>query len=287
MRGRIGLTNIDMMWSTGDFSVEFPGKAHQLPKNHYYAIASGLDYDPSTLHSMLRESFQAALVPGYFVCIDEIRIPATHYACPYKKYNNKKPDVWAIESKSLHDSSRYLFDFINPVQEKVPTPGESFFTMLQSLKQTKRNHHVTADSNFISALDIPKVTKLGFECTVSCKSDRPSILWKEGLGKGIPVSYSRVASSPAFTAVCTHNKGKVNLATTLYLVKDQKNLYKPENRRLILDKYDETKGYADQFGQLVKTYWPDGGFKKWHVALAGWVVLLRSYKRLDIVFHAF
>lgn len=271
MRGYIGITNIEHMWSEGEIQILYPGKEEQLSKNYWFAISNGLDFDTDFVHTALITLFQLYLVPGYHVTVDEIRIPCHHEGCPFKNHNRDKPDIWAIESKSLHADNGYLLDFINPCQEKVPTPHDSVMLFTNYLKSTERAHHIVADSNFLSALDLLELWDKGFEATISCKRNRPSFIWQDGLAKDLPKGYSRVASSERICCVCTHNQGKPKIATTLCYAIEDKDRADVKDRRDVLKIYDEHKGKADQFGHLFKSGYPMGHHQNWQTSLLiGW-----------------
>jgi hypothetical protein len=272
MRGFIGIRNMKMMWGTfEEIEIKYPGKENALTKNHWFSISNNLNFDPKWVHSKLVEAFKLHLIPGYHVTIDEIRIPCTNESCPYKNHNRDKPDIWAIESKSLHAQNGYLVDFINPCQDQVPTPRDSVFQFATWLKTTSRHHHLVMDSNFVSSLDLLKLSDLGFEATVSCRSDRPSFIWKNGLAHKLPKSYSRVASSKRLVCVCTNNRGVPKIASTLCIAKESQGSFDVKERRELLSIYDKYKGKADQFGQLYKSQYPSSRHQNWLCTLLfGW-----------------
>lgn len=295
MRGYIGLANIESLWSTGEITIDYPGKMSSLTKNHWFAISHALNFEPSFLHKKLTDLFKLHLVPGYNVTVDEIRIPSRHADCPFKNHNRDKPDTWAIESKSLHADNGYLLDFINPVQEKIPTPKEAVFQFADYLKTSPRHHHMVMDSNFLSALDLNRLSTYGFEATVSCKENRPSFIWKDGLSHKLPVSYSRVASSERLCCVATRNKGTPKIATTLCYARESDGPFVVKERRDVLKIYDEFKGKADFFGHLWKTHYPKGHHKSWLTTLLiGWfyfsitnAYLLYTLRRDDLSYKEF
>jgi hypothetical protein len=271
MRGYIGTRNILNMWSCGEITINYPGKASQIPKNLWYAISNGIDCDVTALHAKLVERFKLYLVPGYHVTVDEIRIPLSHESCPFKNHNRDKPDIWALESKSLHSCNAYLLDFINPCQEQLPTPKEAFFQFAGYLKTTERHHHMVADSNFLSALDLLTLYDLGFEGTISCKGNRPSFIWKDGLAHKLPAGYTRVASSERLCCICTRSHGKPKIATTLCVAKEGDASLDVKKRREVLRIYDTYKRGADRFGQLYKGQYPIGYHENWLATMIiGW-----------------
>jgi len=269
----IGLRSVDDFYSEKLFTVEFPSKVSLLPKDIFYEVSANLDIDLKSVYDLLIGSFQAHMCPGYWTEIDEIRIPSRHYDCTIKKYNLKKPDVWAIESKSLHDSTSYLLHFIYPLSDPVPTPKQSVAIFVEYLQKSGRNHHVTCDSNFLAADDIPLLSTKSLKFTVSCQKNRPSEIWSKGLQVGLAQSYTRVVSGENMVCACTLNNGFVNLASTYFTVEDNQVLYSSEYRRDLLSLYDETKGYADNFGHLVMSYFPDIKFRNFRMQLlVGWLV---------------
>ena len=130
---------------------------------------------------------------------------------------------------------------------------------------------MTCDSNFLSAEDISPLTTKSLKFTVSCKSNRPSELWSQALQVGLPQGYTRVVVGAGMVCACTKNNGLVNLASTYFTVEDNKTLYSSEMRRDVLSLYDETKGYADNFGHLVKAYYPDVKFRNYEFNPSCWL----------------
>lgn len=271
MKSVIGLISIEDFWCTQMFVINFKGKENIIPREAYYDVTTTMKLDLTLLHQQLVQTFKEHLLPGFNVCIDEIRIPARHFDCDLKKYNLKKPDVWAIESKSLHDSSSYLLDFVNPLDSPQKTPKEVVETFAGWLLTTGRKHHIVVDSNFLSALDVELFENKGLWMTAGCKSDRPSFLWKDTLAKNLPAGYTRMAKKGNVVAACTKNQGILKLASNYFSVDDNKQKYHPEDRRMIMKIYDANKSFADNFGHLVKAYWPDLKFRNWEMTLlVGW-----------------
>lgn len=127
MRGYVGLRDVKLLWTEAPISIDYPNKENRLWKNHWFAISANIAFDSEYVHDALVERFKLHLVPGYNVTIDEIRIPCAHELCPYKNHNRAKPDVWAIESKSLHAENGYLLDSFTPVKTiHLPRPRRSF-----------------------------------------------------------------------------------------------------------------------------------------------------------------
>jgi hypothetical protein len=203
--------------------------------------------------------------------VDELRIPVQHESCPFKNHNVKKPDPWAIESKSLHANNGFLLDFTFPLVEKPLTPKEAVFDFAKYLNATGRKHHMVMDSNFLGALDLLELKRNGVLATASCKRDRPSWIWKNGLEKELPFTYTRVVSSAHMVCVATNNQGIPKLASTLFHAVDDEENYTHEERRTLLALYDSLKDRADKFGQLYKAQFPLGHHQSWNcMLLVGW-----------------
>ena len=63
------------------------------------------------------------------------------------------------------------------------------------------------------------------------------------------------------------------MASTYFTIVDDETLYSSEQRRDMLSLYDETKGFADNFGHLVMAYYPDQKFRDYRLSLlVGWLV---------------
>jgi hypothetical protein len=242
-----------------------------LPKNNWFAISNGLRFKPEQVHSELIRQYKYHVIPGYNVCIDEIRIPCTHESCPFKQHNMNKPDPWAIESKSLHADNGYLLDFICPTLSNRPTPKEAFFQFADWLRTTERQHHLVADSNFLDAESLLKLWDYNLEGTISCKKNRPSYFWNDSLAKNLPPGYTRIASSKRLCLAATNNNGTAKIATTRCYAVPKNSHSNVGERRSILSEYHKYKGAADYFGHLYKTTWPQGCHENWLVTmLVGW-----------------
>jgi hypothetical protein len=295
MRGYLGIRNIAHLWTTEEITISYPGKETALTRDQFYAISKCLNFEPSVVHEILVARFKLHIVPGYHVTVDELRIPCHHEKCPEKNHNRDKPDIWAIESKSLHADNSYLVDFVNPIQKNIPTPTESVFQFAEYLKTTTRRHHLIMDSNFLNALDLLKLKDMNFEATASCKSTRPSFIWKDGLVPNLPVSYTRVASSKRLCCLATKNKGIPKIATTLCIAKESKTSLEVKERRKPLNMYDKYKGQADRFGHLYKSQYNTGKHKSWITTLLlGWfyfaltnAYILYSMRFDDLSHHEF
>lgn len=280
IRGISGIRSVEYLFAKEGFCLNFPFKERCLSRNCWYAVSSSLAFDPFLVHTLLVDRFKVHLVPGTHLCVDELRIPIQHESCPFKNHNVKKPDPWAIESKSLHANNGYLLDFVFPIVEKPPTPKEAVFEFASFLRNTGRKHHIVMDSNFLGALDLLQLKEIGVLATVSCKRDRPSWIWKDGLEKDLPFTYTRVASSTHMCCVATNNQGIPKLASTLFHALDDEENYSPAERRSVLSTYDSLKDRADKFGQMFKAQYPNGHHQSWNTTLlVGWFyfALTNSY----------
>jgi hypothetical protein len=133
------------MFTDSSNSILHPRKENSLPRKICFDMSNGIDFDLNLVYQLLVSRFQYHLVPGFHVTIDELRIPCHHESCSFKSHNRDKPDIWPIESKSLHADNGYLLDFINPCQGNIPT---SHIHFTKYLKTAYRPHHIIADPNF-------------------------------------------------------------------------------------------------------------------------------------------
>lgn len=78
IRGIIGVRDVKLMWKTEGITIGYPSKGKQMPKNQWFQISNGINFDPQFVHKTLKERFQYHVTPGYNVTVDEIRIPCTH-----------------------------------------------------------------------------------------------------------------------------------------------------------------------------------------------------------------
>jgi hypothetical protein len=81
LRGVVGFQSIEDFWDStfGKFSWTFD--ENFLPRNVYFGLTNGLKVDMKSIHESIVSLFQSVIIPGYYVCIDEIRIAARHYVC--------------------------------------------------------------------------------------------------------------------------------------------------------------------------------------------------------------
>ena len=85
MKSVIGLISIEDFWGSNFFSVSFENQDSFISKEGYYDVTSTLVVDYERIHTLLVGNFKSHALPGFHVCIDEIRIPARHYECEIKK----------------------------------------------------------------------------------------------------------------------------------------------------------------------------------------------------------
>jgi len=116
-------------------------------------------------------------------------------------------------------STKYLLHFIYLLAETIPTPKESVYIFCEYLQGSTRRQHITMDSNFLSANDVPLCGPSGdvfcFECTISCKKNRPAEIWKH-LQEGLPLGYTRIVQNEKRICACTRSNGFVNLTSDLF-----------------------------------------------------------------------
>lgn len=275
MRGCLGCKNYKDLYGLGPEPVKYSFFDDLLPRNLVHELCNNLQLDDqlmSTIHQVLTSNFKRLFVPGTYLTIDEIRIPCRHFKCAQKKYNVKKPDVWAVESKSLNDLCGYLYDFTDPFTAPVQNYiKDAVSKLVNSTKSTGRRHVITLDSNFLNAEQIPTLTSDRLKIHAMCKKKSPAYLFADGLGKELPRSYTRVAASDHYIAAVTFNNGFCNLASSAFTVENNPEKYNHKERRTLLKFYDSTKGSSDNFGQLVKSYWPNQRCLNWKMTvLLGW-----------------
>jgi hypothetical protein len=261
VQGVSGVTATEMLFDKEGLCVNFPGKEYQLPQEAFGKLSNNLNFDLNEVHRLLVHNFKFHIAPGHFLTIDESRIPETRFASELKTFNAKKPSKWAVESKTLNDQTKYLIDFINPLKEPKPTPGEAAHSFFQFLKSQESFHHVFLDSNFFNLADVALVSHNNpfIKVTASVRADRPTFLFKEGLAKELPVTYTRVAQlqdDQKIIAASTHNRKVISLITTGFEVHNiDDGEVNASDRRLPLQTYDKHKGYTDKFDQLVASYY--------------------------------
>lgn len=270
--GNIGINNMKQLWNKKPFEISWPHKKKILSQDKFFQLTSNMQFKLKDIFNRLLTNFTSHILPSSNLCIDEIRIPVRHYKCDSKKYNIKKPDVWAVESKSLHDENGYLIKMSWPLHE---SDGKSVVDSLDNffdyIKHTGITHVTCMDSNFISATDVPTYTSKTSKIIAMCSQNRPSWLFKKGLVKNLPRSYTRVAKHEDMIAACTYNNGFCNLVTNYFLLKDMDTKSSSDERRVVLNYYDQQKGKADKFGQLYKNYNMMVKVKNWELAvLLGW-----------------
>jgi hypothetical protein len=260
MQGATGATSTDLLYAKTGVRIEFPGKDEQLPQKAFGMLGKNLEFDLSEVHSLLIYNFKYHISPGHFLTIDEARVRETRFSSEFKTFNPNKPARWAVESKTLSDSTMYLIDFIDPTTNSKPTPSEAAFQFLQWLNSSNTYHHVCVDSNFFNLDDIRRATTSfkRIKVTASVKKVRPSFLFKDALNVDLPPGKTRVAASneiPHLVAASTHSNKIINLVSNGFQVCNiNEGDIVPAERRMMLDTYDTHKGYTDQFDHLVSNY---------------------------------
>jgi hypothetical protein len=153
-----------------------------------------------------------------------------------------------------------LIDFINPIKEPKLTPKQAAFKLLEYVHSLNSYHHVFLDSNFFNLIDISLATERfkKIKITASVKKNCPSWLFADGIGSNLPSPYTRIAQSentPSLVAASTHSNKIINLISNGFGVQDiTEGQPDAKERRLMLETYDEHKGYTDQFDHLVSSY---------------------------------
>lgn len=240
------------LWREHDFTIWYEGKEFGLGCHHWEEINSHLTFEPKVLRDMLVTLFQSHMTPETNLSCDETRIRAHHEGAPEVEFNPKKPERWAVQLYSLNLSNKYLYNFTVP-KEMTAFQALKYFT--NKLSTTGNVHHITADSHFSNAAQAQALMDTGIFCTLCCKADSaPRALFSTGLAQGLPQWKSRFARKGALIAACLHRKKKVCLISSWYRLQDTEKSGAAE-RRVLIDHYDDTKRYTDQFNLLVGNYY--------------------------------
>jgi hypothetical protein len=133
------------LWAKSGITINYPNKQNGLSKKRWEWINANMEYDEEFIHTLFTKSWQSAVSPGTFVTCDEARI-ASHPADEERlSFNKDKPERWALECHTLHDtSSHYLLNMDRPKQY---SPFESLIELPKCLPGGKV-YHITADKAF-------------------------------------------------------------------------------------------------------------------------------------------
>jgi len=248
------------IWRTGDYEFSYPGKKNGLGKNKVgpYGRLSmeNAAYDDSFVINLLQTTWRSYFTPGTMTTIDECRINANQNKDdnPQLSYNSTKPDKWAVEVITLHDTeSKYLYGFI---PTKTETPFDAAIELASLLKQTGQPHHITFDSRFVNLAQIEKLEEMGLYGTGCCRTKfNPTSLWKY-LIYGLPKYNSSIARQGVIVGATYNRKSQVNILTNWFKVREarKKGECLVEDRNRILNTYDDNKRSCDQFNLMVSTY---------------------------------
>lgn len=260
------------LWNTGPRRPTYPFRRHYLGKNSWFSLSSVLDtWNIGVIHEALNSNFHLHLLPGGSLAVDEIRVRCWHMDCPLKVWDSRKPDKFAIQSRSLHDSSGYLLRFTDPSAIPVTTAFEALREFANYLKQFDPPRHVTADRLFGSVSQAEAINSPVW-FTLCCKRNAPSFLWKDGLHRLVQKGDTEVALKDGFIAACTHSRRKVNILTNSFVVEENPEASSPIGRSEVLRHYRATKHYADNFSKLASAYGCKHRFESWKVTLlVGWM----------------
>lgn len=256
--------------------IDYDGKEQKLGWKRWRFINSHLNWNIAKVHEMLCKAFQSHLNLGTFADVDEARIPCGNGQCPFRSYNPQKPDKWAMESLTLSDSSKYLRDFTNPTEEAAPTAFQWLLKCGELLKRRGIKHHITADKRFSNLEQAEKLKEMEVGFTICCKVTNPTFLFRDGLAQDLPKWRVHMATKGGLVAESYHQKRKLNLLTSWFTVKEHHGS-KREERLPILQHYDDTKRWTDQFDQLVSSYHFDHSHSDWKITLLlGWFEWART-----------
>jgi len=265
----LGLRNIDDLFSTQNIVINFPNKKYSLPKRVWKWINSHLEFDEEILRIILIKSWQYHLIPGTFVGVDETRIHCHPRDISSLSLNRNKPDRWAKESHTVNDcQTNFLLNFDLPKQQ---SSFQALHTLTAFLKGRKK-HHITADNHFGNIPQAELLDQNGFYCTLNCKGNaQPSLLWKGGLGCGLPKFRSRWAKKGNLVVATFHSNAKVNLVSNFYTVNELSRSV-GKDRGVLLQHYDNTKRAADKFNLMVKKFHnPHPHLSEMHTLLNRWL----------------
>jgi hypothetical protein len=266
----LGLRRNEDLWRQKGICIDYPGKEHGIGVKRWPILHSHLSLNPSELHGILRKAFQHHLIPGTLLCVDEARIACKNKGCPYLSYNKQKRDKWAIESLALSDSSRYLYDFTDPTADDKPTAFQWLIICGKALAGQGKEYHLTSDKRFSSLAQAQKLQELGIDCTLCCKANSPTYLFKDCLGENLKQYNVHIAESDGIIAATYYQKKKLNLVSTWFTVKEKKKATR-EDRLPMLTHYDDTKRWTDQFDQLFAGYHYNHPHDDWKITLVlGW-----------------
>jgi len=250
--------------------IGYPGKVGKLGLKKWASIHSHLSFDASVVHGMLNTVFQKHLTLGTLCCVDEARIPCKHKTCPHLSYNKGKPTKWALESLTLNDSSCYLYAFTDPTADNKPTPYEWLIQCGAMVAKLGRVHHITADSRFGSVAQAQALQEMKVHCTLCCKTTAPAYLFRDCLSQDLPQWRVHMAERGGVVAATYHQKAKLNLVSTWFRLEEKKHATRGD-RLTMLNHYDDTKRWTDQFDQLVTSYHFNHPHKDWRITLLlGW-----------------
>ncbi len=111
---------------------------------------------------------------------------------------------------------------------------------------------------------------MNVDITLCCKGNSPTYLFGGCLSQDLPQWRSHVAEKDGLVAVAYHQNSKINLVSSLFTVSEKKGATK-KDRQHILDHYDNTKRWGDQFDQLFSYFFFDHAHADWRVTLLiGW-----------------
>jgi hypothetical protein len=211
-----------------------------------------LSYNSAELQKLLLAAWQTLLIPGEFMTLDETRIPTHSRNIEGLSFNRNKPSKWALESHALNDvETAFLYNFDLPGQYSA---FEALDKLTDCIGNQRLRRHVTADSHFGNITQLNLLTKKKLYGTFNCRANtKPSLLWKAGLGKGLPKWRSRFAKQGNVVAATFHSKAKLNILSSWFKVEEGEQSTGAD-RGVLLQHYDRTKRATDLFNHVVASY---------------------------------
>lgn len=251
----VGVKQYRYLFTKFPVNIQYPGKENALSRNRWEWINSHLEYQEKPLQDLLINTWQYHLHPGTLMTADETRIHSRKRDFERHNFNKWKPDKWAYESHSLHDTTtNYLYNYDLPKEYTAFQALDKLTDCLVTKKGKQKRHHVTADKHFSNVPQAELLINKGLMVTLNCQGGtKPKKLWEGGLSRGLPKGISRFARKGKLIAGAFHSKAKLHIVSNYFKAREIGKSGFHERRKL-LQHYDDTKRGADKFNYLVKRF---------------------------------
>lgn len=209
--------------------------------------------------------------PGPYLTIDE-QLLAFRGRSPFKMYIPNKPAKYGLKLVMLCDSgSKYMLNaepYLGKGSTVTNTPLGQYYvkTLAEPFKGSNRN--ITMDNWFSSIPLADSLRKDPYNLTIigTIRQNKPEIPHQMVQCKGRPLGDTRYLFSGT-TTLLSHKDKKTKVVCLISTMHHEKGTARDNNKPIIIDHYNQTKGGVDTFDQMCSTMSCSRKTKRWPLCI--------------------